>query len=79
MEPIDADALLDKECCGRISGNDVRNAPTLKPDDCRPHGRWIERKYEWFLYRCNLCRGGCDCESNYCPDCGAKMDGKENE
>jgi hypothetical protein len=26
---IDANALLEKECCGRISGNDVRNAHTI--------------------------------------------------
>ena len=26
-------ALLEKECCGRISGDDVRNAPTINPDN----------------------------------------------
>lgn len=26
---INREALLEKECCGRISGNDVRNAPAV--------------------------------------------------
>lgn len=30
MRLIDADALLKKECCGRIAGDDVRNAPTIE-------------------------------------------------
>lgn len=41
-------------------------------------GEWIERKYEWFLYKCNLCGGGSDYMYNYCPNCGARMKGAVN-
>lgn len=50
------------------------------------HGEWIEEiiPLDWceddvdISYKCSEC--GCNNfgESNYCPNCGAKMDGKEN-
>ena len=49
------------------------------------HGHWEEVKevVDWLdddvevYYVCSIC--GCNgyCESPYCPNCGAKMDGKE--
>lgn len=38
------------------------------------HGRWIENKTEVMLYGCSNCAYRVDFESNYCPNCGAKMD-----
>ena len=41
-------------------------------------GRWIWRnKWEPFecKYECSICHDGSDLESKYCPNCGAKMDG----
>lgn len=32
--------------------------------------RWLPRKF----YRCERCRKGSAIRSNYCPNCGAKMD-----
>ena len=37
---ISRSALLEKQCCGRISGEDVRNAPAVDAEPVR-HGRWI--------------------------------------
>lgn len=42
------------------------------------HGRWNELEPEIGLFECNLCghkilRATC----NYCPNCGARMDGEE--
>lgn len=44
------------------------------------HGRWLQKKHKIFGnvydYVCSEC--GCDyalAEYNYCPNCGAKMDG----
>lgn len=66
--------LLKKECCGRISGDDVRNAPAI---DAAPvvHGRWISH---FDRSECSVCGGICWADSastyDYCPNCGAKMD-----
>ena len=47
------------------------------------HGRWEQKKHKIFGntydYVCSVC--GCDyalAEYNYCPNCGAKMDGDGN-
>jgi DNA-directed RNA polymerase subunit RPC12/RpoP len=51
----------------------------------RPHGKWI--KHEWG-YSCSVCGESNDYAydnnihkftDNYCPNCGAKMDGGEEE
>ena len=46
------------------------------------HGEWIERRW---VYECSVCGFTCDDirylegvrEANYCPNCGAKVDGKK--
>ena len=48
------------------------------------HGRWIEQEKYTFgvLYDCSICGNRIlDTEHswNYCPNCGAKMDGDMNE
>ena len=44
----------------------------------RERGEWVERKCEWFLYKCSLCGGGSDTQGNFCPNCGADMRKGEN-
>ena len=42
-------------------------------------GEWIdEQRGRWIYAKCNLCGKVQDVRSNYCPNCGAKMDRKEN-
>jgi hypothetical protein len=45
------------------------------------HGKWIFEPVE-FTYekdiKCSICGTYVEHISNYCPDCGAKMDAKEN-
>ena len=53
------------------------------------HGRWEKKTADWvYYYACSECgepvpsgQWGNDFFSNYCPNCGAKMDGerKDNE
>ncbi len=55
----------------------------------RPAGHWEEVRDMWgdTLWRCDCCGiewvfiegNPMDNGTNYCPNCGAKMDGKENE
>ena len=77
MRLIDADALLEQygdPYTDYIDGDDVRNAPTI---DAVPvvHGKW-----KWSHGgQCSECGyHNSNFDYNYCPNCGAKMDGKEN-
>lgn len=64
------------------------------PKADRPQGKWIRNRY-WsrgvgmgeeygFFYKCSLCEyevedGYTRCNFNYCPHCGARMKGAEDE
>ena len=58
----------------------IENAPTADVVEVR-HGVWRMRKAiifdsELVGYNCSECNTTWDTETNYCPNCGAKMDGK---
>ena len=68
----------------RIQGNAFRKAVEEAPTvDAVPvvHGRWI--KHHSNRYECSCCKVHfitCRAKTwNYCPNCGAKMDGDGNE
>lgn len=46
-------------------------------------GKWIkkhnEKSWTHYTYSCSICDSGSDCDTNYCPNCGAKMELKELE
>ena len=42
------------------------------------HGRWITPFLTPWCFKCSECRTHHDTASNYCPNCGAKMDGDGN-
>ena len=49
--------------------------------DAVKHGRWIETTSPLGLFkkvRCNQCGCHKDFKQNYCPNCGARMDGDGN-
>ena len=66
----------------------IKDAPTV---DAEPvvHGRWVKKTADYvYYYACSECgepvlksQWGNDFFSDYCPNCGAKMDGerKDNE
>lgn len=47
------------------------------------HGRWEKASEKMPIYRCSICKernlfkNGDNAFSRHCPNCGAKMDGKE--
>ena len=85
MRYIDADALMEKvgflegRCVG-VYKSDIEKMPTA---DVAPvvHGAWVvkhERVMASMFYEqisCPICKRRNDKQSNFCPSCGAKMDG----
>lgn len=93
MRLVDADALDMYECLRSYYGDAWRDAqkaiddaPTVDPVK---HGRWVEQEHEdwkWSKeYRCSECgqyrlvTTPVGREWNYCPSCGAKMDGERRK
>ena len=79
---IDYYYLAEKiECPGvpLVYWDDVESAPTVDAVEV-VHGRWIEQEKYTFgtMYDCSIC-GTRILDNghswNYCPNCGAKMDG----
>lgn len=42
------------------------------------HGRWMDREYS-DQKECSECGEICCCQGDYCMNCGAKMDGGEDD
>lgn len=64
----------------------MENMPKLEQPPEQKHGRWIPREYDgyadgapvWDMWECSECghehNGEEDTLTEFCPDCGAKMD-----
>ena len=67
---VSRQAAIDALDC--ISGVEevLRSLPTIQPE--RAKGEWSDG-YRW--QRCSLCKQTGRKSWNYCPNCGAKMDG----
>lgn len=82
MRLINADALMEHVYRDRLDSREliaemVRNAPTIEPE--RKTGRWIDETFKpWGLvhhpYKCDQCGEHSEADSNYCPNCGARME-----
>jgi hypothetical protein len=49
-------------------------------DDLRPKGRWLERYgVSEYKYECSVCNMGSDLMTDFCPNCGADMQGGEED
>ena len=74
MRLIDADALIKSTDKESVHMYQIALAPTVE----QKHGRWIEADGGDCCYKCSECGFLRDAyildESNYCPNCGAKMD-----
>lgn len=73
----------DKEVCKGELGTYARakrmveDAPTIDLESLRPKGRWVQRVLtgKQGSATCSECNTTWDAQSNYCPNCGAKMEG----
>ena len=55
-----------------ITPNDIMRFPAADPEK---HGKWLEHQNgKWVYAKCSKCKTIHDVKSNYCPDCGARMD-----
>ena len=81
---ISADDLIERAYRLRLDDRErvaqmIESAPTVDADPVR-HGTWKERKPQWYCSACEkLLYISVNRPSfNYCPFCGAKMDGGED-
>ena len=49
------------------------------PSADRPHGVWIDVNGDGTAFKCDQCGAIACCDDNYCPNCGARMKGGEDE
>ena len=64
----------------------IGNQPTIDAVEVA-HGRWIKKTADCiYYYACSECgesvlrsQFGCDFFSEFCPNCGAKMDGERKD
>ena len=83
---IDANALIEEAnaegAYGYVDAFQIANAPTVDAVEVR-HGYWIPAMHIGdCCYRCSECQFLRDAYlldiGNYCPNCGARMDGDGN-
>ena len=53
---------------------EIKNVPSAQP-----HGKWILETYQIRCSNCNKLFSDNLFPSNYCPNCGARMDGESDE
>ena len=75
----------DGACSQRKVWERLKEYEDALPADVAPvrHGKWVEKEKYTFgiMYDCSLCENRILDNGhswNYCPNCGAKMDGDEN-
>ena len=56
----------------------INDAPIIYPIK---HGKWVEepdRRFRWHCSECGYVIGVVKMDCNYCPKCGARMEGDDN-
>lgn len=69
---MDSNFELDRSMCNKSDLADViENLPSIQP---KPKtGHWIRHKENCCYNKCSICEYEYCRESNYCPNCGARM------
>lgn len=75
-------AAVEVEYLGRprmmVSAAKIGMMPAVDVSD-RPQGEWIKDVEWWCVYKCSVCGETFDELTNYCPNCGARMKGADDE
>ena len=71
---------------------EARKAIRALPSADRPQGEWIDKGWKgdwqfetdgrgscWRVFECSVCNGWTSTRTCFCPHCGAKMKGAEDE
>ena len=80
------DACVEVEYLGRprmmVSAAKIGTMPAVDVPD-RPQGEWIEVEEDWRhqieFWKCSECDFAVSSMYNYCPNCGARMKGADDE
>ena len=84
MRTIDADAIvLPKGFFEKVTNvpkfyDWLDTQPTIDAEPVK-HGKWKYIGGYGYKYSCSVCVNCAERMTRYCPNCGAKMDGKEND
>lgn len=73
-------SCYEEEPCEELQ-SEFASAPAADVEPVR-HGHWIPVNTEYkhaSLHKCSVCGGLLFYEFNYCPNCGAKMEGDEDD
>ena len=87
---IDENGLHSERWCGIIDARQIIiNAPFISD---RPQGEWIDKGWKgdwqfetdgrgncWKVFECSVCNGWNTRKTCFCPHCGAKMKGADDE
>lgn len=73
-----SDYMTGYLCALSVTEGMIAKTPTADAEEVR-HGRWIKHKENCLEYRCSVCEYEFCRKSNFCSNCGAKMDGKRSE
>lgn len=71
---------IDKMCWKYEDRARIENAPTIEAEPVR-HGRWIVKMLDIgggdkiMMLQCSECSKNANMKFDYCPRCGARMDG----
>lgn len=80
MRPIDADELTEMAWRERVDSRErianlIARQPTIEAKPVK-HGHWEDCSNGWM---CSCCERDNTKDTPFCPNCGARMDGEQNE
>ena len=72
-------ACKDCSMCTEDGGCRVEEWIDNFPSVDIPQGEWIDVNGDGSLWRCDQCKDTACCKGNFCPNCGARMKGADDD